>query len=393
VILQLLFSLLYIPISLVVFNQVHPASFLANLLAVPWVSLLIVPLNFLLLLLFWLPEGLLNLFYSGLDFLLSVLTSFLSILTENGLSAIDSSTVSRWWLMLFVIAVLLLLQPGRLVSRFLLLMALPLFIFWQPRHPALLRMTVLDVGMGTSIVLQTREHSLVYDFGPGNRRDYSLGRWVVMPFLQQAGIAQPDRIILSHTDQDHIGGFYAVQQTVRQVPVFSGMQRDMKIKMPQLSNLHDCHQTAGWSWDQVRFEFLSTQHPAADSDNDRSCVLKVTAGSHSILLTGDIEQIQEQRLLRKYASQLSAEVMVVPHHGSLTSSSTEFIQAVAPKQVIFTSGFLNRWKFPREKIIERYRRSGALLHNTAVSGAVAIECDETGCRVDRYRHQHWRIWY
>ncbi len=393
VIVQSLFALLYIPISLLVFNQWHPASFLANLIAVPWVSLLIVPANFLLLLLFWLPDSWLHWLYFLLDGLLDGLVRMLMWLSSHGFGAINMPAPSAWWLLLLVIGALLALQPGRFVSRFLLLMGLPLVIFWHPRQPPLLSMAVLDVGQGTSIVLATANHTMVYDFGPGNRRSYSLGEWVVRPFLQQAGIRQLDGIILSHSDQDHIGGMYALQKDFADTLVLSGMKKDIRQKLPLLSNVHDCHHAPSWRWDGVLFEFLQTRHEATDSDNDRSCVLMVTAGAQRLLLTGDIEQLQEQRLIDRYSGQLQADILIAPHHGSMTSSSVDFIAAVAARQVIFTSGFLNRWRFPRAQVIDRYRNSGAQIHNTAHSGAIMVSCNQTECRVERYRRRHARIWY
>jgi competence protein ComEC len=393
VIIQGLFALLYIPISLIIFNQLHTASFFANLFAVPWVSLLIVPFNFLLLLLFWLPDDFLQLLYGLLDLMLQGLVDFLSWLPAHGLSAIKLPPFSVHWLILSVIGLLILLQPGRLISRNLLWMALPLSIFWRPQQPPDLRVSILDVGMGTSVVLQTRQHSLIYDFGPGNRSRYSLGKWVVLPFLQQAGIEQVDSIVLSHSDQDHIGGLYAVSEKFADTPVFSGMVEDIRNKFPQFYHLQSCQRAPSWRWDGVLFEFLQTAHEPSDSDNDRSCVLRISSARQVVLLSGDIEQLQEQRLLQKYRQKLKADYLVVPHHGSMTSSSVAFIKAVSARQVIFTSGFLNRWRFPRAEIIDRYRKSGAQIHNTAEAGAIEIVCDKTACRLNEYRRRRPRIWY
>ncbi len=393
VLLQLLFALLYIPISLIIFQQAHPASFIANLIAVPWVSLVVVPLDFFLLLLFWLPQSVLQWLYQWLDLMLDGLLNFIAWLLDHGLGAIPMAHIAPLWLAVFIVVSVLLLQPGRLISRAILWLLMPLIIFWHPRQPALLRMEVLDVGMGTSIVLQTRHHALIYDFGPGNRRDYSLGRWVVQPFLQYSGIDHVDRIVLSHSDQDHIGGFYALQKDFAEIPAFSGMRDDMLWRFPVLQTIRDCHHSAAWRWDAVRFEFLTTPHRDNDKDNNRSCVLSITVGNTHILLPGDIERLQEQRLLQRYGEHLRANILVAPHHGSMTSSSPSFIRQLAPHSVIFTSGFLNRWRFPRPAIVQRYRALGAQLFNTAQGGAIRVECRETGCRIDSLRHRQPRIWY
>jgi len=220
-------------------------------------------------------------------------------------------------------------------------------------------MTVLDIGTGNAIVIQTREHSLIYDFGPGNRSGFSIGEWVIQPYLKHQQIDQVDKIIISHNDQDHSGGLYAVIDDFKAVPVLSGTPESMLQRFPELSTLNDCHTARGWRWDGVDFEFLMTEQYSTRSDNNRSCVFRINVKDQHILLTGDIEKQQEQLLLDRFRTKLKASVSFAPHHGSLSSSTVEFIQAVSPEHVIFSSGYQNHWGFPQAEVVQRYQENKA----------------------------------
>ncbi|MCK5666904.1 MAG: DNA internalization-related competence protein ComEC/Rec2, partial [Thiotrichaceae bacterium] len=381
VIIQLLFSVLFIPLSIFIFGQVHSASLLANLIAVPLVSFVIVPYNFILLMLFWLPQNLLNILYGFLDNLLSLLTGYLNLLLNNGFQAIHIAEIDEWKLILLCTFFLLLLLPKGLISRVLLLFLIAPVIYWKLPGQASdgLKMTVLDVGMGTSVILQTSHHSLIYDLGPGNKFGYSLGEWVVLPFLLNEGISKPDRIVISHADQDHSGGYYALLDDYEGIPLYSGTPEEILKKFPELSKVTNCHTTQSWIWDGVKFEFISNQPDLSLSENDRSCVLKVTFNNNSFLIAGDIEFNQESALIKKNILDLKADVLVAPHHGSLTSSSVEFIQAVSAQHIIFTTGFLNRWKFPRPEVVQRYVKTGSKVMQTDKTGAIQLTCSTEEC--------------
>lgn len=392
---QLLFSLLFIPLSIFIFGQIHSASLLANLLAVPLVSFVIVPFNFILLTLFWLPEALLKVLYTGLDGLLAALMNYLQFLQDSGLQVLNLSNISGWKLLFLTLMLILLLLPRGMLAgrRWIALMPVLVFLPQRQLDSGELKMAVLDVGMGTSIVIQTSHHSLIYDFGPGNDKGYSLGEWVVLPYLQHQGIVHPDRIVLSHADQDHAGGFYAILDEFDQTPIYSGTVEGIKRKFPQLDRILNCHRTASWMWDGVIFEFLDSGVDKSDSDNNRSCVLKISLHKQTILIPGDIEKKQEMKLLALAADQLKSDILVAPHHGSQTSSSPEFISAVAAEDIIFSTGFLNRWGFPRAEVKSRYRATGANLYQTDKNGAVQINCSGGDCSLHTFRQLRPRLWY
>ena len=395
ILIQVLFSLLFIPLTLIVFNQLQIGSLLANLVAVPLVSMIIVPANFLLLLLYFLPAPLLDTAYSVMDYLAGYLIAYLSLLEESGFKAMPLHSLSAWKIMLILLLLLIVVLPTGLIRMRSWLLLLPVLIFWpsERNDDVLMSLNVLDVGTGNAIVVKTRHHALVYDFGPGNRSGYSTAAWVVEPFLQQQGVEQVDLIIISHNDQDHAGGLYALLKTYQHLPVLSGTPNSLRRSFPELSQVTDCHDRQPWYWDGVKFEFLMTGKQDSRSENNRSCVLQVSVGDHRLLLTGDIEASQEAELLARYPQQLNSEVVLAPHHGSETSSSTEFIQAVSPGHVIFSSGYLNHWRFPRPTVVNRYRATGAELYRTDRDGAIQVDCNLATCRVEKFRQRYPHIWY
>jgi competence protein ComEC len=392
---QVLFSLLLAPLSLAIFNQLHLASLLANLVAVPLVSLVIVPFNFILQLLFWLPESMLGALYLAEDHVLGWLLDYLQSLGDWGLGARWIAEISPWRMLCLVLFLLLLVLPRGLPMPRTWLALLPLVFLapWFTREDSSLRMAVLDVGMGTSVVVSTRHHHLVYDFGAGREQGYSLGRWVVMPYLRNRGIDSVDRIVISHADQDHLGGFLGIRNDLDYAALFSGTPLEVKRKWPDAEALQDCHGARAWVWDGVAFEFLSSGRLPNESENNRSCVLRISTGEGSLLIAGDIEAEQEARLLAVYGDRLRADILVAPHHGSMTSSTPEFIDAVSPSQVIFTAGYLNRWRFPRAEIVDRYRQIGAEILRTDEHGAILIDCENSHCAGVAQRRLAPRLWY
>jgi len=290
---------------------------------------------------------------------------------------------------------LLLVMPRQMrpLSAGLWLLPLAVLAHALPRERPPLAVTVLDVGMGTAVVVETRQHVLVYDFGPGNRDGYSLGQWVVEPFLRHRGIERVDRLVISHADQDHMGGLFALVGAYRDAWVASGTPDLLRQKMPSLQRVFSCHDLAPWRWDGVDFEFLSAGKPPGDSKNNRSCVLSIRLGQRHILLPGDIESSQEVQLLVRYKQRLAADVLVTPHHGSMTSSSSAFVRAVRPQHVIHTAGFFNRWGFPRPAVLHRYQAVAARQYRTDRDGAVLVECNAQHCDVASWRRQNPRFWY
>ncbi len=240
--------------------------------------------------------------------------------------------------------------------------------------------TVLDVGQGLAVVVRSRRHTLLYDTGPRWRNGDAATR-IVVPYLRGYRLPQPDRIVVSHGDADHAGGLEALQSAFPGVRV-SG------------AGGHPCRAGDRWWWDGLAFEILHPPAGHAGSDNDASCVLRITGSGGCLLLTGDIEAEVELALVSEQRDRLRCELLVVPHHGSTTSSSTPFVRAVAARVAVVSVAHGNRWGLPRPEVVHRWRRTGAMVVDTASAGAVGLVMDPDGgigvvmerCRVRRF----WR---
>jgi competence protein ComEC len=247
---------------------------------------------------------------------------------------------------------------------------------------------LLDVGQGLSVAVRTAQHVLLFDTGPRFRSGFNTGDAVVLPFLQDQGISRLDTLIISHGDSDHIGGARAVlgQQAAGRVLTSVSHKLDWTAHEP-------CHAGQAWEWDGVAFALL---HPGRTTGrlrgNNDSCVLKVTAGGKSLLLPGDIEVEAERQLLAGGAP-LRAQVMVAPHHGSKTSSSEAFLDAVRPEWVFYSVGYRNRYGFPRPEVAERYRRRSVQAVESFRSGAIRFTLGEGPILPAAYRQQSQRYWH
>jgi competence protein ComEC len=255
--------------------------------------------------------------------------------------------------------------------------------------------TVFDVGQGLAVAVQTHSHTLLYDTGPDYSGDADSGSRILLPALRGMGIRQLDTLVLSHDDVDHIGGTESVLQGLAVTNVISPLPATHP-RLQLAARKEACADGQAWDWDGVRFEIL---HPAANDaanprehDNERSCVLRVSTGSHSVLLVADIEKLSEQRLLRLHADQLPATLLVAPHHGSNSSSAQAFVDAVHPLHVVFTAGYRNRFGHPAQNVVDRYRAAGSELLRSDEDGAISIEMDAQTFRLERYRKSHARYW-
>lgn len=376
------------PLSLLLFQEVSLVAPLTNLVAVPWVGLLVVPVSLLSALMAGLWPGLAMLGWQLAGQLLELLWAGLELAGQLPLSSWQQGSGSAWRIAAALTGVLFLLMarsfPLRLAGIPLLL---PLLCLRGPDPPeGGAWVTLADVGQGLAVVVRTRRHTLVYDTGPGYPSGFNTGEAVLLPLLRDQGVTGVDRLVISHGDNDHIGGARAL---LAGLPVYS-----IRTSVPAdvaWARSRRCRAGEQWRWDGVRFAMLG---PVRDglAGNDASCVLLVEAAGHRLLLPGDIEAEGERSLLDSGAD-LSADILVAPHHGSLTSSSPDFIAAVRPDLVLFATGYRNRWNFPRPRIVERYRRHGGRLLSTAGSGAVRLRLEPgRDLKVNEWRKAERRYW-
>jgi competence protein ComEC len=306
---------------------------------------------------------------------------------------------AAWTVALALAGTAWLLLPRGVPARWLgLPLLLPMFAVTPPiPPPGAAWITVLDVGQGLAVLVQTKRHALLYDTGPAYSPEADSGTRVILPFLRASGIASLDAMIVTHEDNDHAGGAAAVLSGLPVGVLYSSLSASHPALLVAPAYRLPCAAGQGWNWDGVRFDLL---HPTAGSyaverlkSNDRSCVLKISAARGTVLLTGDIEARSEQELLERVPGELRADVLVVPHHSSRTSSTDEFIAAVQPRWAVFPVGYRNRLGHPHEEVVERYRLSGAQLLRTDSAGAVLVRLEDEGVGVQPYRGLRRRYWY
>jgi len=389
-----------VPLLLIMFHQASIISPVANAFAIPLISFFVTPLA---LLGSFLPiDASLDLSYQ----VLNICMLLLKWLNQLPAAVWQQHAPAIWTLFPAVAGVVWLLLPRGVPMRWVGWVGLLPMLLIAPVRPALgdMKVTVLDVGQGLSVVVQTATHTLLYDAGAKFNEQSDAGGRIVVPFLQGEGVQKLQGFVVSHNDTDHSGGMVSV---LTQMPVdWLASSLPETYKLDSDVERIKCFTGQSWAWDDVDFEMLHPQFESygdlSVSDNNRSCVLKITSISGSLLLTGDVEKEIEQALIANQEAtqdltQLKSDVMVAPHHGSKTSSSGEFVAAVQPSVSIFTSGYLNRFRHPRQEVVARYDAIDSLMFRSDYHGAVMIdfvaEAKGEGIKVASWRKQNKRYWH
>jgi competence protein ComEC len=376
------------PLLLLFFQQISLIAPLANLIAVPVISLLVVPLSLLaVIMMVILPAAANKLFYL-VDQVLQGLWWLLVQLAELPTASISHTLPSYWALLFAVPGLLWLLAPVGIPARWLsLVLFLPL-VFTDAKRPETgdIHMTLLDVGQGLSAVVQTTHHLLVYDTGAKFSEQSDMGQSVVLPFLRSQGIEKVDSLIISHGDNDHIGGAVSLMRGIDIGQVLTSVPQQLNEYAPV-----KCAAGQSWLWDEVKFTVLAPQQ-AFMSDNDNSCVLKIESKHGAVLLTGDIEAMAESWLVKIYGEELKANVLIAPHHGSKTSSTAEFLQAVQPDYVLIPAGYRNQFGHPHKDVLARYRQIQAKSLNSTDSGAITVNSQNNALVVQGMREAESKYW-
>lgn len=251
---------------------------------------------------------------------------------------------------------------------------------------------VLDVGQGTAILVRTSAHSLLYDTGPA-LGDNNAGEQIILPRLRALGITRLDGLMLTHDDLDHTGGAASIMRDVDIGTVMTSLPEGHSLlQRPFVRCLRGQH----WEWDGVNFEILNPPDyayaQATRSDNNKSCVLKISQDRQSLLLTADAERIGELEMTESVADKLPATVLVAGHHGSRTSSIEEFVQAVHPEQAVFTLGWRNRFGHPHEEVVRRFAEAGVEMHRTDRQGWMRLTFADSKIEVAHWRDTRRRYW-
>ena len=404
--LQLIIFLGLIPLMLINFHQLSVIAPIANIIAVPLMSIVIVPAILISTLVSMAYEPLSAWMFQLIGWPIGVLMEFLQYLTDRASNLIYFPHLP--WLMVILLCagcIWLLMPrgwPGRWLGIFLILP-----IFWaesdRPEQGDV-QITVLDVGQGLSMLVQTQHHNLLFDTGDKYSERFNMADTVIIPYLRYKGISKLDTLVISHSDSDHAGSLNELLDVIPVSLIMSGEADVINVKLSskpvkkdtsQISSISSCQKGQNWVWDNVVFKVLSPEETKSDkSANNRSCVLLIASQEgEKFLLTGDIEKKIEKQLLKDNAN-LKVKFLQVPHHGSNTSSSNHFIQKLEPEIAVFSHGYKNRFKHPSQKVMSRYKKLPIKLYSTN-NGAIDISrnLSNNSLSVTQYRLENKRFWH
>ena len=374
-------TLASLPVLLLVFQQFSLVSPLANALAIPVISFIVTPLALLGTVLPWWPIlGLAHWVMDGLMWFLTLCASW---------PVWQAPAPPLWVAVLAAVGVAVCLLPRGMPGRALGFVLIVPAVFWPQARPpeGEAWIDVLDVGQGLASVVRTHGHTLIYDPGPLYSAESDAGQRVVVPYLRSLGINRLDLLVVTHRDSDHSGGTASVQSALAVDALLSSV--------PELGG-QPCQAGQTWIWDGVGFEVL---HPTADADlasgkaNHVSCVLRVTSGKRRMLLTSDIEAEDEAALLARNPDKLQADLLLVPHHGSKTSSTPAFLTGVTPQAAIIPVGYRSRFGHPKPEILARYAAMSIPVWRTDRDGALSVRLAPTGFEIAAWRQTHRRYWH
>ena len=382
---------------------------IVNVVAVPWVSLVTVPSTLLGCLLLPISEQAAGAIWQLSDWSVELLWKFLFLLPRDQGFLVSPVGASSWVLVAALLAGICLMLPGHLSERWMGVLPLALLLLCSERPKFGLRVTILDVGQGLAVVVETNSHSLLYDSASQYSRAFSAGSGIIAPYLWQRGWSAIDMTIISHEDGDHSGGFAGLQQVLpsRQIMTGPGVDYPPEIVAGQAVDI--CSAGTQWRWDNVLFEILApteaNEQGTNISGNNSSCVLHISWRDIKVLLPGDIESTAEYQLLdsgslvnspvldSSLLKSPSLDLLVAPHHGSKTSSTARFVQQLRPKQVVFSAGYQHQFGHPHRSVSKRYAAVGSRIWNTAEQGAITFEWLLSGeLKITAARRETQRWW-
>lgn len=368
---------------------------LANAVAIPWASLLVTPMTLAGVLA---PAPLDSWLWQAAHLNLEAMMYVIDWLARPAWAVAWLRAPDPLVLCLAIGGAMLILMPSGWPLRASgWVLWLPLIWPGDDRLPeGAFRLTVLDVGQGTAVLVQTRSHLLVVDTGPRYGEQSDAGRAVLVPALSSLGARRVDRLVVSHADSDHAGGAAALTGTLQVASLRASLPPEDPL-WQVVPDASACVAGEHWEWERVRFETLWPDKPdkpyrGIGFRNAASCVIKVTNGVLTALLPGDIEAAQERALVARDPDALRADLLVAPHHGSRTSSTESFLDSVAPRDAVFPVGYANRFGHPAARVAERYRARGVRLHRTDRDGAVRATSASQGFVIERCRTVKHRYW-
>ncbi|MBO8208974.1 DNA internalization-related competence protein ComEC/Rec2 [Acinetobacter nosocomialis] len=380
------------PLTLLFFQQISWIAPLTNIVAVPIVGGIIVPLNILAACIWFIVKPFGNMLFYFNDILLSILLSCLGLLEKLSLPL---QGISLTPLALFAVSLgilILFLPKGILPKTWGMLCCLPLIVVNKTNQP--IQLHILDVGQGQAIFLQQPEQNWLIDTGGSyDEKIFSIGQNVVVPFLRQQGVKRLDRVVLSHLDQDHSGAFPFIQQEIPVKQVLSNEQSFTTLKQP----FQYCHQGQQWQYPELDIQILWPKEKdlafVHSQQNQYSCVVylhfKGISDYQNFLIMGDAGWEAEYELLKDYPS-LKVDVLVLGHHGSKHSSAYDFLATLKPKLAIASAGFDNRYGHPSQEVINRLKALHIPLKSTVEQGTLSFVLENQKMILHNRRFE--RLW-
>ena len=383
-----------IPLTMLLFGQVSLISPVANAIAIPLISFIVTPLALIGSVA---PAPLAGWLLGTGHFFIEMLALLLSWLSQFSLAVWSAPLPSAWSFIAAAVGTLWFLTPPGWPLRAMGFVGWLPMLLCEPTHPqnGQFRVIAFDIGQGMGLLVETAQHRLLYDAGPAYAPESDGGSRVIVPYLKARGIGKLDAMVISHSDTDHSGGALSVLAALPVPLVTTSLPLDHAIV--QAAKLHRrCQAGQSWNWDGVQFDMLYPSPSVYESSkwkpNAHSCTLKVSHGGKSILLPGDIEAIQEIELVGSVPERLKSTVLLAPHHGSGTSSTTGFLRSVQPELALFQVGYRNRYHHPKPEVFARYADHGIERIRTDETGAITLEFDDL-LTWHTYRKDHWRYWY
>jgi competence protein ComEC len=377
---QLLLSLFMLPLVIWQFSIFSISAPFINLIAVPAVTILLVPICVVSCFIAIVEPSIAKYGFIVANKLIHYCIDALSHIGELSVLYSQITAPSIYVLICLFLCLILFFSPRLPFPKYLtLIWLLPIASSFSKTSSDEWRVDVLDVGQGLSVLITRHHQAILYDTGPSYPSGFNTAEAVILPLLQSRGIEHLDLLIISHNDNDHAGGVDML---------LSG------IKVNQVISSED-HCINGWNrlWLGLKLEALWPMESMSADENEASCVVKISDDDHSVLLTGDIDKRVERKLINHHKDRLHSTLMVAPHHGSNSSSSSAFIRSVSPRYTVFSQGFLNRWKFPRSEVIERYNDHNVEMFTSSANGQVSFIFRNSDTEVKRYRQDTYPYWY
>lgn len=375
-----------LPLTATLFGQVSLVSPLVNLLMVPLFCLVLIPATlFALSLLLVGLTGLSHTLFSWLAVGFNYVYQLLEFISQLSFANYSISPLSVYELIGCVVVVALFFIASGWRYLALILLALSIIAVGPSKPHDEMRIALIDVGQGLAMVVESGEYVLVYDTGPKYRTGFTAASATLIPYLNSRGIQQIDTLIISHADNDHIGGYQIIADQFDVLELLTSRPE----KLPDAQNC-----IAGQFWEQgdSQFTMISPSINTPKGSNNHSCVLMIEHHGVRTLITGDIEK-QVERFLLKSGVALNADIMLVPHQGSKTSSTAEFIDSVSPKLALLAAGYRNHYGHPHKDVVQRYQTRNIKTLSTIESGSILLKIRNNQWQVEKFRNVNKAFWH